>query len=476
MNRFEVNMKIRPAIASSLLWGLLGPAVAAWAAAASGASDGEYGPHPTIVAAEKSVIPTMHIATAKGWPEGMKPLAAEATAVAAFASGMNHPRWLYVLPNGDVLAAEAQAPAKPADARGIGGKVRKWVMKRAGSGAQPSANDIVLLRPDTAGGVLKERHVFLTGLNSPIGMALVGDTFYVADSDALLSFPYHEGDTEIHAAPRIITELPAGPINHHWTKSLVASGDGRELYVGVGSNSNAAENGLSAENERAAVWQIDAATGRHRIYASGLRNPVGLTWEPDTATLWVAVNERDQLGDHVPPDYMTGLHEGGFYGWPFSYYGQHIDDRVKPQDAGLVAKAISPDYALGAHTASLGLCWSTGSTLPSFRHGMFIGQHGSWNRSVYNGYKVVFVRFEHGRPVGLPVDVLSGFLGPHRQAYGRPVGVAMDRGGALLVADDVGNVIWRVSRADSARPTAKLLRHVRTPVPRAGQPSRPERF
>ncbi|MDP8983635.1 MAG: sorbosone dehydrogenase family protein [Pseudomonadota bacterium] len=426
--------------------------VGSWAASADSAA--EYGPRPVIPEPEKSLIPTLHIAKAAGWKEGSTPRAAPGTAVTAFAAGLSHPRWLYVLPNGDVLVAEAEAPPKPDDAKGVSGRVHKLVMQRAGSGAHPSANRITLLRQAQPGGPAVERHIFLQGLNSPIGMALIGDAFYVADSDAVLRFPYRTGETEIRAQPVKVAALPAGSINHHWTKSLIASPDGRKLFVGVGSNSNAAENGLDAEYERAAVWEIDPKSGGHRLFASGLRNPVGLAWEPESGALWVAVNERDELGDHVPPDYMTALHDGAFYGWPFSYYGQHVDDRVKPQNPELVAKAIPPDYALGAHTASLGLCWSDGSSLPAFQHGMFVGQHGSWNRKDYSGYKVVFVPFAHGMPAGAPVEVLGGFLDADHRALGRPVGVAMDKRGALLVADDVGNVIWRVTPAEHAPPAA----------------------
>jgi glucose/arabinose dehydrogenase len=413
----------------------------------------EYGPSAELVAPTKRILPTIRIAKAKGWSDAAKPQGAEGTTVTLFAGELQHPRWLYVLPNGDVLVAEAEAPAKPDDSKGVMGKVHKLVMKRAGSGAHPSANRITLLRDSGSGAV--ERHVFLQGLNSPIGMALLGNTFYVADSDAVLAFPYRTGDTEIRSASTQLTALPAGTINHHWTKSLLASPDGQHLYVGVGSNSNAAENGLDAEHERAAVWEIDVKTGEHRIYASGLRNPVGLAWEPQSKALWAAVNERDELGDRVPPDYMTALREGGFYGWPFSYYGQHIDDRVKPQEPALVASALVPDYALGAHTASLGLAWSGGVDLPArFRQGMFVGQHGSWNRKQLSGYKVIFVPFADGRPAGAPIDVLTGFLDSHNHAQGRPVGVAIDKRGALLVADDVGNVVWRVSRAADDRRAA----------------------
>jgi glucose/arabinose dehydrogenase len=411
-------------------------------------SPSEFGANPTLVAPKKELIPTVAISPAKGWGEDGVPQAADGTKVTALVRGLQHPRWLYVLPNGDVLVAESQAPPKPEDSKGLSGKVHAEAMKRAGSGTAPSANRITLLRYTGAGPSKVEQHVFMHDLNSPIGMALVGDTFYVADSDALVRVPYHAGDTEIHDQPIKVTDLPGGSINHHWTKSLIASPDGAKLYVGVGSNSNAAENGLAAENERAAVWVIDRATGAHHIYASGLRNPVGLAWEPTSLVLWAAVNERDELGDQLPPDYMTGLHEGAFYGWPFSYYGQHVDTRVKPQDPDLVAKAIPPDYALGGHTASLGLCWSDGAKLPEpFKNGMFVGQHGSWNRSIRSGYKVVFVRFVAGKPTGQPIDVLTGFLNSKNEALGRPVGVAIDKQGALLVADDVGNTVWRVTAA-----------------------------
>src|SRR6267142_1169724 len=418
--------------------------------AAMPTTNAEYGPSPELVAPAKSMLPTVRVAKAKGWNDGVKPQSAEGTTVTAYARKLQHPRWLYVLPNGDVLVAESEAPAKPDDSKGVSGKVHKLVMKRAGSGAHPNANRITLLRESKPGSV--ETHVFLQGLNSPIGMALVGNTLYVANSDAVLSFPYRSGDTELRSEATRLTALPAGTINHHWTKSLLASPDRRHLYVGVGSNSNAGENGLDAEHERAAVWEIDTKTGKHRIYASGLRNPVGLAWEPQSNALWVAVNERDELGDQVPPDYMTALRDGGFYGWPFSYYGQHVDDRVKPQDPALVATALVPDYALGAHTASLGLAWSAGVDLPSrFQQGMFVGQHGSWNRKQFSGYKVIFVPFINGRPTGPPIDVLTGFLDSENHAQGRPVGVAIDNHGALLVADDVGNVVWRVSRAGKER-------------------------
>jgi len=403
------------------------------------------GPAPTLPPPQKSLLPTINIAPAKGWPAGAKPLAAKGTAVAAFATALDHPRWIYVLPNGDVLVAETNAPPKPDDNKGIRGMVQKQVMKRAGAGTA-SANRITLLRDTNGDGVVDVRSVFLQGLNSPFGMALVGNDFYVADSDAILRFPYTPGQTQITAPGTKVADLPAGTLNHHWTKSLIASADGSKLYVGVGSNSNVAENGLEVEEERAAIWEIDLKTGKHRVFAWGLRNPVGLAWEPESGALWVAVNERDELGSDLVPDYMTSVRDGAFYGWPYSYYGQHVDERVKPQDLDLVAKAIPPDYALGPHTASLGLSSSKGTSLPSpFRHGMFVGQHGSWNREPRSGYKVIFVPFQGGKPSGQPIDVLTGFIDDDGAALGRPVGVAIDKRGALLVADDVGNTIWRVT-------------------------------
>ena len=408
------------------------------------------GPTPTLPPPQKSLLPTINIAPAKGWPAGAKPVAAKGTAVTAFATALNHPRWIYVLPNGDVLVAETNAPPKPDDNKGIRGIVQKQAMKRAGA-ATPSANRITLLRDTNGDGVVDVRSVFLQGLNSPFGMVLLGNDFYVADSDALLRFPYTPGQTQIAAPGTKVTDLPAGTLNHHWTKSLIASADGSKLYVGVGSNSNVAENGLEAEQERAAIWEIDPRTGRHRVFAWGLRNPVGLAWEPESGALWVAVNERDELGSDLVPDYITSVRDGAFYGWPYSYYGQHIDERVKPQNLDLVAKAVPPDYAVGPHTASLGLSSSEGTSLPApFRHGMFVGQHGSWNREPSSGYKVIFVPFQGGKPAGQPIDVLTGFLNDKGAAMGRPVGVAVDKRGALLVADDVGNTIWRVTASAGA--------------------------
>jgi glucose/arabinose dehydrogenase len=356
-----------------------------------------------------------------------------------------------VLPNGDVLVAETNAPVRPDDAKGIRGWFFKHFQKRGG-GTAPTANRITLLRDTNGDGVADVRTVFLSGLSSPFGMALIGHTLYVANSDAIVRFPYVAGQTTITAAPTTLCDLPAGTVNHHWTKSLLASADGATLYVGVGSNSNAAENGMEIEAERSSVWAVDVAKGTHRIFASGLRNPVGMAWEPTSGALWVVVNERDELGSDLVPDYMTALHEGAFYGWPYSYFGAHVDARVKPARPDLVATAIVPDYALGPHTASLGLAASTGATLPPpFTNGMFVGQHGSWNRTPRSGNKVVFVPFVNGVPSGMPLDVLTGFLAQNGDAMGRPVGVAIDARGALLVADDVGNTIWRVAARGSPR-------------------------
>ncbi|MBU4499613.1 MAG: sorbosone dehydrogenase family protein [Gammaproteobacteria bacterium] len=403
------------------------------------------GPQPTLPPPQQRLIPTVHIAPAQGWPSGTTPRAAPDTHVVAFAGGLDHPRWLLVLPNGDVLVAETNAPPKPDDAKGIKGWVMGLVMKRAGAGV-PSANRITLLRDTDGNGVADLRSVLLAGLNSPFGMALVGNDLYVANSDAVLRFPYVAGDTRITAPGIKVVDLPAGPINHHWTRNLIASPDGSKLYVTVGSNSNVAERGMAVEAERAAIWEVDIQRGTHRIFASGLRNPNGLAWEPASGALWTVVNERDELGSDLVPDYLTSVRDGGFYGWPYSYYGQHVDTRVKPQRPEWVAQAIVPDYALGPHVAPLGLASSTGTTLPAvFANGMFIGQHGSWNRRPHSGYKVIFVPFENGKPAGSPIDVLTGFLSEAGNAYGRPVGVALDRQGALLVADDVGNVVWRVS-------------------------------
>ena len=407
-------------------------------------SDGT-GPSPRLPEPNKTLIPTVNIAPAIGWPAGAKPTAAAGTQVAAFAENLDHPRWLYVLPNGDVLVAETNAPPKPDDGKGIRGWVMKKVMGRAGAGV-PSPNRITLLRDADHDGVAETRTVFLQNLNSPFGMTLVGNDLYVADTDRLLRFNYEPGATEIKSQPIKVVDLPGGTLNHHWTKNVIASKDGSKLYVTVGSNSNVGENGLDQEEGRAAIWEVDRATGNHRIFASGIRNPNGLAWEPQTGALWTAVNERDEIGSDLVPDYITSVKDGGFYGWPFSYYGQHIDVRVEPQRPDMVAKAIAPDYAVGPHTASLGLTFAEGNRLPAqFKEGAFIGQHGSWNRKPHSGYKVIFVPFAAGKPSGTPVDVLTGFLDKDENALGRPVGVVIDQQGGLLVADDVGNKVWRVS-------------------------------
>ena len=405
------------------------------------------GATPTLPAPVKRLIPTVNIAPAKGWPEGVTPVPMAGLAVTALAANLDHPRWLAVLPNGDVLVAESNAPAKPEDGKGIKGMVMKWVMKRAGAGV-PSANRITLLRDADGDGQAETRSVFLEGLNSPFGMALVGNALYVANTDAVVRFPYETGQTRIAAPPVKVVDLPAGPINHHWTKNLIASPDGSKLYVTVGSNSNAGERGVEAESGRAAIWEVDPKTGSHRVFASGLRNPNGMGWAPGSGALWTVVNERDEIGSDLVPDYLTSVKDGAFYGWPYSYYGQNVDARVKPPRPDLVASAVSPDYALGSHVAPLGLAFSGGVALPpALASGAFVGEHGSWNRVPHSGYKVVFVPFAQGQPAGLPIDVLTGFLSAEGHAYGRPVGVAMDRRGALLVADDVGNVVWRVSGA-----------------------------
>jgi glucose/arabinose dehydrogenase len=405
------------------------------------------GPSPTIPPPNTTLIPTVNIAAAKGWPEGAQPKPASDLAVNVYATGLDHPRWLYVLPNGDVLVAETNGPPRPEDAKGIKGFFFHMAQKWAGAGV-PSANRITLLRDSDGDGVAETRMVFLKDLNSPFGMALVGNDFYVANADAILRFPYVDGDTQINAPGVKVADLPAGPINHHWTKNIIASRDGSHLYATVGSNSNAAENGLDNEDRRAAILEIDLATGQSRVFGSGLRNPNGMAWQPETGALWTVVNERDELGSDLVPDYLTSVKDGGFYGWPFSYYGQHVDTRVDPQRPDLVAKAIVPDYALGSHTASLGLTFSQGTSLPErYRSGAFVGQHGSWNRKPRSGYKVIFVPFANGLPAGQPLDVLTGFINADDEALGRPVGVAIDRAGSLLVADDVGNAIWRVGAA-----------------------------
>jgi len=399
-----------------------------------------WGSAPVVPAAKpQGAIPTLKMPTARGWRAGEMPVAAPGLKVNAFATGLKHPRWIHVLPDGGVLVAEATEVAGPVGS--LFGYAMQATMRRAAA-LGDSANRITLLRDRDGDGVAERRETFMEGLNQPFGMALVGDTFYVGNTDGVMAFPYTAGADSIRASGR---KLIGFKRRGHWTRSLLASPDGRRLYVGVGSLSNIAEYGMAAEEGRAAIYELELASGASRIFAAGLRNPVGLAWEPKTGELWTVVNERDGLGDETPPDYLTSVRDGGFYGWPYCYWGKTVDDRV-PQDPALVATAITPDYALGGHTASLGLCWLPAGTLPGFPDGMVIGQHGSWNRSTLSGYRVVFVPFENGRPAGPPRDILSGFLAPdERFSYGRPVGVTVGPDGALLVADDVGDVIWRVT-------------------------------
>ncbi len=410
----------------------------------------DEGPRPRIVEPVISVIPTLLIAPATGWPEGSMPKVSQGLAVNAYASGLDHPRWLYTLPNGDVLVAETNGPGEDS-----GFSFKKWiqgiVMKQAGSKA-PSANRISLLRDADGDGVAETKTAFLTDLHSPFGMTLIGNNLYVANTDAVVRFPYVAGETSINTPGVKVADLPAGKINHHWTKNIIASEDGKKIYATVGSNSNIAENGMENEVNRAAILEIDIATGVTRLFASGLRNPNGMAWQPQSKALWTVVNERDELGSDLVPDYMTSVKDGAFYGWPFSYYGQTVDTRVKPPRPDLVAKAIAPDYALGAHTAPLGLIFYTAKGLPQkYLNGAFIGQHGSWNRKPRSGYKVIFVPFVDGKPSGPSQDILTGFVGEEGDAHGRPVGLTTDKTGALLVADDVGNTIWRVQSSSALK-------------------------
>ena len=447
------------ASSSSWFFGLRRPAfvalpITAFLAALSACGDRatllmaeDTGANPTLPQPVKRLIPTVNIAPAKGWRAGGMPTTMAGLVVTPFADQLDHPRWVYVLPNGDVLVAESNAPPKPEGNKGIKGAVMKMVMGRAGA-TVPSANRITLLRDADGDGKAEIRTVFLENLMSPFGMALVGNDFYVANADAVVKFPYQPGATSITAAPVKVIDLPGGPINHHWTKNLIPSADGSKLYVTVGSNSNVAERGLLAEEGRAAIWEVDPKNGTHRIFASGLRNPNGMGFSPESGALWTVVNERDEIGSDLVPDYLTSVKDGAFYGWPYSYYGQNVDVRVEPPRPDLVAKAVSPDYALGSHVAPLGMAFSSGKAMPqALASGVFVGEHGSWNRKPMSGYKVSFVPFSGGKPSGKKIDVLTGFVSPEGDAYGRPVGVAIDKRGGLLVADDVGNAIWRVSAA-----------------------------
>jgi glucose/arabinose dehydrogenase len=436
----ETHMRLLNRIAIAMTLPL-----AACAIGPSSSSDMGFGASPAIPAPESTLVPMVNIAPVQARPAGFLPTAPTGFAVTKFADALAHPRWLYTLPNGDILVAESDAPEEHDGGSGIFGWIRRQVMKRAGAGVT-SPDRIVLLRDENGLGVAQMQTVFLTGLHSPFGMALIGNKLYVADTDALLRFDYVTGASRLTGAGVKVADLPAGAINHHWTKNVLADRSGKHLYITVGSNSNAAENGVDAEADRARILEFDVDTGRLRPYATGLRNANGLSWQPDSGALWTAVNERDDLGNNLVPDYMTAVTDGAFYGFPYSYYGQHIDTRVKPQRPDMVAKAIAPDYALGNHTASLGLVFYDRTLFP--RHywgGAFVGQHGSWNRKPRAGYKVVFVPFVDGRPAGAPEDFLSGFLTTNGYAVGRPVGVTLDARGALLVADDVGNAVWRVA-------------------------------
>ena len=419
---------------------IIGGAALLWRRLQGTAHEPAWGSAPVVpVAKPQGSIPTLKMPTARGWTGGQTPVAAAGLKVNAFATDLKHPRWIHVLPNGDVLVAEATQVAGRVSS--VFDYAMQATMRRAAA-LGVSANRITLLLDPNSDGVAEKREIFLEGLNQPFGMALVGDTFFVGNTDGVVAFPYAAGADRITAPGRRLTTFKPGG---HWTRSLLPSSHGKKLFIGVGSLSNIAESGMTVEEGRAAIYELDLESDKSRIFASGLRNPVGLAWEPRTGALWTVVNERDGLGDETPPDYLTSVRDGGFYGWPYCYWGQTVDDRV-PQDPAAVATAVTPDYALGGHTASLGLCWLPAGTLPGFPDGMVIGQHGSWNRSTLSGYKVVFIPFENGHPAGPPQDILSGFLAPdERDSYGRPVGVTLGPDGSLLVADDVGDVIWRVT-------------------------------
>ena len=442
----RINCFNRDQIKHILLGGVVLAALTACGDTATLNKAEDTGANPTLPQPVKRLIPTVNIAPAKGWPQGAMPTPMAGMTVTPFATGLVHPRWVYVLPNGDVLVAESNAPPKPEAVKGIKGWVMDLVMTRAGAKA-PSANRITLLRDRDGDGKAEVRTVFLQDLMSPFGMALIGNDFYVANADAVVKFPYQPDATSIAEAPTKVIDLPGGPINHHWTKNLIASPDGSKLYVTVGSNSNVGERGMEAEVGRAAVWEVDVKTGAHRIFASGLRNPNGMGFAPKGGALWTVVNERDEIGSDLVPDYLTSVKDGAFYGWPYAYYGpKNVDVRAKPPRPDLVATSLVPEYALGAHVAPLGMAFSDGKAMPAaLANGVFVGEHGSWNRTPLSGYKVTFVPFNGSQPSGKKIDVLTGFVSPDGNAYGRPVGVALDKQGALLVADDVGNAIWRVS-------------------------------
>jgi glucose/arabinose dehydrogenase len=407
----------------------------------------QIGPNPKLPEPQQYLFPPMKLAPIAGWKDGETPKVPQGLQVTALATGLQHPRSVYTLPNGDVLIVESKKPPgepvkRPKDL--VMGFIESFVT--SGGASNVPSNRITLVRDANGDGKPELRTTFLDHLNSPFGVALVGNDLYVANTDAIMHYTYHTGDTKITEPGTVLTPLPGGPIDHHWTKSLVASRDGSLLYVGVGSNSNITENGMEAEKNRAAIWEVNRQTGASRLYATGLRNPNGLSLEPETGALWAVINERDELGPNLVPDYMTSVKDGAFYGWPYSYYGQHVDPRVHPQRPDLVAKAIPPDYALSSHVAPLGMVFDTGDSLPAkYKGGAFVGEHGSWDRQHFNGYKVVFVPFSGGKPNGKAEDVVTGFLNGDGKARGRPVGLALDKSGALLIADDVGNTVWRVA-------------------------------
>lgn len=409
----------------------------------------QIGPEPVLPEPSQNILPDLKVAEVIGWEDGQTPTVAEGLVVTPYAQDLANPRTVHTLPNGDVLVVQSKAPeGKPIDRPKD--YIRGWIMAMAsgGGGEQKETNLITLLRDTNRDGTVDERFDLLTDLTSPFGVAWYEDTLYVAAADAVLSYPYALGENEITAEPTILTPLPGGPINHHWTKDLALSPDGQHLYASVGSNSNAGERGIEAEKGRAAIWQIDRLTGAARVYASGLRNPNGLTFHPATGELWTVVNERDELGPNLVPDYMTSVQENGFYGWPWSYYGQHVDERVHPPRPDLVETAIMPDYALSSHVAALGMAFTNDSAMPEpFADGAFVGNRGSWNRNQFNGYKVIYVPFADGGPSGMAIDVVTGFLEGDK-ARGRPVGLGIDGTGALLIADDAGNTVWRVAPAD----------------------------
>jgi len=412
------------------------------------------GPSPQLPKPTTSLIPTLKVSKAIGWAGNAMPKAPPGFKVTALAENLDHPRWVYTLPNGDVLVAESNHPPMPEGANDGGTGPIAWakrtamgfVMGRVGADT-PSANRITLLRDTDGDGRAEVKKVFMTGLTSPFGMALVGNELFIGNADSVVKVPYSEGQTEVTATPVKVTDLPAG-INHHWTKNVLANPEGTKLYVTVGSNSNVGENGLDAEDGRAAIWEVDVKCGSKRLFASGLRNPNGLAWKPGSTELWTVVNERDEIGSDLVPDYLTSVKDGAFYGWPWSYYGNHVDTRVEPPRPDMVSKAIAPDYALGTHVAPLGLTFSDSRAMPTnFSNGVFVGEHGSWNRNPQAGYKVVFIPFMNGKPSGMPVDFLTDFLSADGEAQGRPVGVTLDQRGALLVADDVGNKVWHITVA-----------------------------